>query len=584
MSIHAFPRPASSPPPSDDPARTEWPLRAWGLALLGGLTGFAIYLLTRPDATELPLALATFLGVGAVMLGILVERSRIGLSLGVAALCGAVVALTIYWNGPFGQNGQETPWRLVCALLSVVIAAPLFQAWRGQHGQAGGGQSRNGPALPYRDACHHGWTNVMLWCAAWIFVGITWLMLLLLGQLFKLIGISLLSDMLNREWAILILPGTAFGAGLGLLRDREPVLGLLQRVVTTVLAVLAPVMALGLVVFLMAIPFTGLTPLWEATKSTTPILLSCIIGALCLINAVIGGDDAHAAHHPVLRGSVVALSLAILPLAVIVILSTGSRIHQYGLTPDRLWAATFTAIACAYGLAYLIAIARGRASPAPYLRSTNLRLAIGLCALAVLLSTPLVNFGALATRDQMARIRSGATPADRIDWRALRFDFGKAGVAAVEELARQGATPAIRTAAAKALKAENRWALGEIPALRNQPPIDTARLTILPRKVALPGALLEKLTDYDACGPHGPCVVLYEPDGGEAIIVTNAQTRLWTKTGDAWISAANHDTATPAGPGPGAVDATLAGGRMEVRTITRRQVFVDGKPVNMPFE
>ena len=63
---------------------------------------------------------------------------------------------------------------------------------------------------------------------------------------------------------------------------------LLQRVVTTVLAVLAPVLGVGLILFLVALPFTGLGALWEATKSTTPILLACVIGALILANAVIG--------------------------------------------------------------------------------------------------------------------------------------------------------------------------------------------------------------------------------------------------------------------------------------------------------
>jgi hypothetical protein len=39
------------------------------------------------------------------------------------------------------------------------------------------------------------------------------------------------------------------------------------------------------VLFVLALPFTGLNALWEATKSTTPILLFCVLGALVLANA-----------------------------------------------------------------------------------------------------------------------------------------------------------------------------------------------------------------------------------------------------------------------------------------------------------
>ncbi|NWM20069.1 DUF4153 domain-containing protein, partial [Escherichia coli] len=82
--------------------------------------------------------------------------------------------------------------------------------------------------------------------------------------------------------------GLAFGSALGLLREHDAVVRLLQRVVATVLAVLAPVLAIGLGLFLLALPFTGLRALWDATQATTPLLLSCAVGGLILANAVIG--------------------------------------------------------------------------------------------------------------------------------------------------------------------------------------------------------------------------------------------------------------------------------------------------------
>lgn len=567
----------------DDTPDQDWPLRAWGLALLGALAGLLIHWITQNNRlspnlhdAQIRMAIATFIGTGALLFGFLIERSRPSWSAAFAGIGAALVALTIYWNGPFGGFFQSEPWRIVCALLSIAIAAPLFQSWRGA-------QPTDGPrrwTIPYGDAHSHAWTNVVLWFAAWAFVGVCWAMALLLGELFQLIGLRALKDLLGKEWMILTLTGAALGAGIGLLRDRAGILGLLQRVVTTILAVLAPLLAIGLLLFLAAIPFTGLTPLWEATRSTSPILLSCVIGALCLTNAVIGDQKSHEARSPLLRGSVAALGVSMLPLGVIAAISTGSRIHQYGLTPDRLWAVIFTAIACVYGVAYLVVLLRRRLGAAPHLRIANLRLAIALGLLALLLATPLVNFGALSARDQVARLASGRTPPDRFDWRALRFDFGAAGEAATRKLAAEGKTAAIRMAATAALKAKSRYEMASIDTPK--PRIDPKRLIILPRGTKLPEALLDRMTDYAACWSRGPCVVLHQPGSHEAVIATGTDANIWTDSDGTWrlrpVSRPYDKARTDR------IEQGLKTGKVEVRNVTRRQVFVDGEPIGSDFE
>ena len=576
-----------SPPrePSSDIEADEWPLRSWGLALLGALVGLAIHWIVRPDRSPQDLnimqtraALATFLGVGSLVFGFVVERARISWSVAAAAIGATVVALTIYWNGPFGARHAEEPWRIVCAVLAVGIAAPLFQAWRDGRARWPDGEH----FIPYPQAHGHAWTNVVLWCAAWVFVGVTWAMALLLGQLFRLIGIRVLSDMLEKDWMILLLTGAALGAGIGLLRDRDNILRLLQRVVTTILSVLAPVLAFGLVAFLAAIPFTGLSALWDATRSTSPILLGCVIGALCLVNAVIGDEASHEARNPVLRGSVAALGIAMLPLGVIAAISTGLRIDQHGLTPDRLWAVVFTAIACAYGLAYLVALGRWRLHAALHLRVANVRLAVGLCGLALILSTPLVNFGKLSARDQIARLNSGRTPLDAFDWRALRFDFGQAGQAAVRRLADKGRTPQIRAAAQRALKAKNRWEIDAAPWEPKRERFDVARLVVLPPGTRLPQALQDKLSQYNACSLDGACTVLHEPGSTEAVIVTSSQSHRWVLSNGTWDAVQSRPLVT--GKDAERREAALKAGKVEVREVKRRQVFVDGQPVGDEFE
>lgn len=559
-----------------------WPLRAWGLALLGALSGLLIHWIARPDTympdlphADLRAGASAFVAVAAVLFGFLVERERIGWNAGFALLGGVLVGLTLYWNGPFGK--AEDGWRVACAALAVAIAMPLFQAWRPARGH--GGLTRT---VPYPKAYRHAWTDVVLWLAAWAFVAVVWAMATLLGELFRLIGIAFLSHLLGRPWMLLALTGTALGAGIALLRERDNILALMQRVVTTILSVLAPLLAVGLLVFLAAIPFTGLGPLWGATRSTSPILLGCIIGALCLANAALGEETAHESRSPLLRASVGALGVSILPLALIAALSTGIRIHQYGLTPDRLWAVIFAAIACAYGLAYIVTLAHRRLCAAPFLRTANLRLAVALAALALVLASPLLNFGALSARSQTALLESGRVPVKQFDWAALRFDFGRAGKAEVARLAKQGRTPEIRAAAARALTEKDRYRLvPETPATRKVP-YDRKDLIVLPRGTQLPADLFDRLTDYSACFTSAACVVHYRPGSREAVIVGPLDANVYRLEDGRWDLANRRSTRKK-----GEVEQIVAGlraGKVEVREVTRRQVYVGGLPVGDSLE
>ncbi|MCB2014446.1 MAG: DUF4153 domain-containing protein [Sphingobium sp.] len=562
----------------DEPASGNdagWPLRSWGLALLGALVGLAIYHIVNEgsryhwteDATRL--ALASFLSTAGIAFAFVVERGRIKGSAIFAIIAGLVVASVLYWSGDFTS---WEPWRLVSALLTIAIAAPLFQGWRD-----GGSRKWH---IPYVETHNRAWTNVCLWFATWAFVGLVFLLAWLLAALFNLIGIDALEELLKKNWFAMMLAGASFGGACGLLRDHERIVRLLQRVIMIVLSVLAPVLAIGLVLFLIALPFTGLEALWETTKSTTPILLSCVIGALILANAVIGDKPEDEAKLRPMRWSAMALGVVILPLGIIAAISTGLRIQQYGLTPERLWAVTFTAIACAYGLAYLVSLARGReAGWTGFVRPANMRLAVGLCALAFLLSTPLISFGALSTRNQIARLESGKVSADKFDFAALRFDFGPAGMKALKKLAKDGKTKEIRTAATDMLASDSRYAAVE----RKEKSEARRNIVTLPKDAKLPEALVHRLAQYGACAGEKPCNVIYRPEAGEAIVVGRYGSKLLKQDKDGWNNVSYRD-ARLSNDEAKAINEAFKQGRAEIQNVERRQVFIDGKPVGKAFE
>jgi Domain of unknown function (DUF4153) len=566
----------------------DWPQRSWALAIAGAAIGLLVHLLLEDGSTKeiWRISLATVFVVAGVAMAFVVERGRVIPSTIFAGCAAIIIGFTVYWNGgPEGWSNSEG-WRLACAALAVAIAAPLFQAWGG----AGMPRPPRLAQLAYPDLHDRAWMNVVLWFACWLFTGIVWLLVYLIGQLFALIGIDAIKDLMGQSWFGMGLTGAAFGAAAGLMRDRERILMTLQTVVRRVLSVLAPILGAALVLFLASMLVTGLSPLWEATKSTTPIVISAAIVAIILANAAIGDSPDDEAKMPLIRLGTMALGVTLLPLGIIAAISTGLRISQYGLTPDRLWAIVFGGIACAYGLAYLVALIRKRGGWMADIRPANVRLAIGLCALAFVLAMPVINFGAWSTTSQLARLESGQVTAEKFDWAAMRFDFGTSGQAAVERLAKSGKTPAIRVAAAKALKLENRWSgnpESDVAALKS-------RIKILPVEVAIPEALSAAIARQDNCQSAKRCLLLYEAGNDEAMQLIQycedcaATTNHYVREGGEWriSSGLNTDLDSPDARKRRntAVGKSIDAGNVTVREVKRRQVFVGDEPVGNVFD
>ncbi|MEO5937477.1 MAG: DUF4153 domain-containing protein [Sphingomonas sp.] len=453
----------------------------------------------------------------------------------------------------------------------------------------------------------------MLWGACWGFTGIVVLLSHLLGELFALIGINVLKDLLNMSWPNALIIGAAFGGALALLRDRDRVVRLLQRVVTSVLSVLAPVLGVALILFIVSLPFTGLNNLWEATKSTTPILMACVIGALILANAVIGHGPEDEAKNPVLRWSALALGVSILPLAVIAALAMGLRLNQYGLTPDRLWGLVCVLFAVGYGLIYFVAVVRNRLDWAPLIRRDNIRLAFATMTVALLLATPLLGFNAISVRDQVARLKSGKVSVDKFDWAALGFDFGEPGKRALADLQRSS-IPAIARRATEVAKTQDRYQVAGQDQTRLQTAALESKLRILPTPVPLPDDLRSIVANAGGCGATNPlCVVVYRVGAPEAwalqagcfvapaaikptgqrdttvakapvVDYLNCSPHRYVKTGGKWAEAYTDQTRPADQTTAPARKAALDSGKVEVRTVPRRQLFIGDEPVGDPFE
>ncbi len=576
----------------------RWPLLPFLLAGIGLATGLITHWILgtgyQPQIGAFRLALLSFVSVSALVFGFVAIREDLRRSIAFALGCGAVAALILYFNGATSDWGDTEGWRVFSLALAIGIAAPLFQA----------GRESGFRPISYALAYDHAWTNAILWCLGWAFVGVTILLSFLLAALFQLIKIDFLSDVLQKEWFWRPLVGLAFGLGLALLREHSRIVSLLRNVAMLVLGVLAPVLAVGLGLFLLFLPFTGLQPLWDATKSTTPILLGCTLGALLLVNAVIGNGADDAPRNRVLRWAALVLAVVIFPLAVIAAVATGLRIGQYGFTPERLWALTFVILASVVAVAYLVSVIRGRAGWAEKVRPANLNLAIISCAVALLLATPILSFNAISTRDQVARLESGKVTPDKFDWAALAFDFGEPGRKALERLKVSG-NAAVRARASDAAKAKVRWDASNGPEAADVEALDKT-LRIFPRGANVSQSLRDAVANEWQCRGT-PCTLALLPGGTEAVLFiddcfgegeeapggskhltvfscANVKTRRLFLQGNDWgdITIGSDEVADKAAQPK--VAAGLRAGQIEVRSVQRRQVFVGGVPVGDPFE
>ena len=572
-----------------DDSDPPWPLRPWIMAAICAVAGLVFHLtLDWRYATNLDPgrnAFAAFITVSTLVFVLGVELRRWTWALGFALAWGAVIALIVWTSIGYNVNASVFEWPFWSGLLAVLVATPLFQTRRDV---APDWRFWKLWQMPYDRLHSHAWTDAVIGAAALAFTGLTFLLILLIGQMFELIGIHLVMELFEQGWFPWMLAGAAFGGAVGLLRERDKLVSTLQRLVMIVLAVLAPVLAVALVIFLLSLLGTGLTKLWDSGFSTAALMMAAAAFAVLLANAVIGNGKEERAANRLLQGAAAVLVAAVLPLAVIAFYSMHLRVIQYGWTPERLWGVTAAMIALAYGIAGLWAVVRGRFAFDDILRPLQQKLAIGLTLLALFLALPIVDFGAISTRDQLARLQSGAVKADKFDWAALAFDFGPDGRAALKNLAKS-----VDQSRAKladwALKAKDRWELNGYGEAVDQSdvtygakPIEQ-KVRIFPAGRTLPAEVYAALDTQGECRT-APCiayvlgadrVALVSRGGNVGLLVRDAKTGKWAENYQAFQSGEMTRGLT--------ID-ELEKAVVEVRPVTRQQVFVNGKPVGEDFE
>jgi len=319
------------------------------------------------------------------------------------------------------------------------------------------------------------------------FVGALFLVLWMGAELFMLVKLGFLRELLQQSWFNVPVVCTAFSCAMHVTDVRPAIVRGIRTLLLVLLSWILPVAVVLVTGFLCTLPFTGLTALWE-TRHATAVLLATATVLLVLINAAFQNGAAIVALP--LRVGARTAAILILPVIMVGIYALGLRVAQYGWTADRVMAAAYLLVTTSYAIGYLWAAYEYDTWLQP-LTTVNIYTALLVLAVLLALFSPLADPARIGVHSQMARLAQGKLAAADVDFHYLRYQGGRYGKAALQQLARAtGPDAAVLQAGAKAMLAQDdkdRW---KTPVHSTAPVSVADNLTVWPANAQVPAGFL----------------------------------------------------------------------------------------------
>lgn len=319
------------------------------------------------------------------------------------------------------------------------------------------------------------------------FVGALFLVLHMGATLFMLVKLKFLHELLENSWFNVPVICTAFSCAMHVTDVRPSIVRGIRTLLLVLMSWILPVAVVLVTGFLCTLPFTGLTALWE-TRHATSVLLFTAAVLLVLINAAFQNGQAIVALP--LRVGARTAAILVMPVIMVGIYALGLRVVQYGWTADRVTAAACLLVASSYAIGYLWAAYQYDTWLQP-LAVVNIFTSFLVLAVLLALFTSIADPARIGVHSQMARLAKGKIVAAKFDFRYLRFEGGRYGQAALEELKRSTGPDAAllqrEAAAVQALDLKQRWR----PPVRSTAPVSVvANMTVWPAGAQLPASFV----------------------------------------------------------------------------------------------
>ena len=343
------------------------------------------------------------------------------------AAFGVVLALLAVYTGWQDEHFAEFPVGSLTFVFVVTIGIASFKALMYLQ------QRANRVPLTYEVLFTNSWRNFLVGILAGIFTLIFWLILMLWGQLFKVIEIDFFAELFSRDWFLIPVLAVAFGLGISLFRDLTGVIDNITKLLHWLTKLLLPFLLVVAVVFLAALPFTGLDLLW-GTGNGTALLLWLLALVLFFINAVYQ-DGREADPYPSWLHRGIYAGVCVMPvIAVLAFYGLFLRLQQYGWTIERCWAFVTWLILALFAMGYVVGIFRRKDDWTGDLSRVNTMMGLVVLAIMLLANSPLLDFRKISLASQLGRVESGEIALADFDFWYAREHLVRPGYLAKEEI------------------------------------------------------------------------------------------------------------------------------------------------------
>ena len=420
-----------------DPARDPLPLPRNLMVVVALAQGLVLLLLWRalthetwPSQTPaLNLPLWTLAVTGPTLFLLTVEADRLKrAALFVTAFSAVLAVLAVY----IGWQASPVDAFPTGALIATFVLTMLVACFKGAMylQQLAAGERIDYPALFRRS-----WRNFGVFGLSWTLTGGVALVLALWGALFAVIGIDFFQELFRKDWFLFPVLTVAFGLGVFIFRRLTRVIDGVTSLLEGLMRLLLPLTAAVVAIFLAALPFTGLAPLWE-TGNGTALLMALNAIALFTVNAVYQTD--RSPPYPLFVHRPLYVCVALLPVvSALSVYGLALRVAQYGWSVERCWALTLALLLAAFSLGYTWSIVRHRDRWPAALGRVNVVMGWVVLGTMLLVNTPLLDFRKISLASQFGRVEAGEIELRDFDFRYAREQLARPAWLRLEALAEE---------------------------------------------------------------------------------------------------------------------------------------------------
>jgi len=415
--------------------RESPPLPKIPMLAIAFVQGIALYLLYRAFDQELwpsesPLwsyPLFTVALAVPLLLLLSMDRDNLVSVFKQVGIFGSVLALLAIYTGWQAEPFKAFSVSSLSFAFGISIALACFKALMYLQ------QRANRIALSYEVLFTYSWRNFLVAALSALFVLVFWMILMLWGQLFKVIEIDFFIDLFTEEWFFIPVLSVAFGMGVTIFRDLTRILDTITSLLHWLIKLLLPLVVIIAVIFLVSLPFVGLDVLWS-TGNGTALLLWLLAIMLFFTNAVYQDGREETPYPPIIHRFIFG-GLCVMPIvSALSFYGLSLRTEQYGWSVERCWAFVVWLILSLFAVGYVVGIVRRRDQWTNDLAHVNTGMGLVVMTIMLLANSPVLDFRKISLGSQLRMVESGETEFGAFDFWYTKQHLARPGYLAMEKM------------------------------------------------------------------------------------------------------------------------------------------------------